>query len=407
MAIHFLSPLPPKPTGPADYIMQMLAELERDLGPGVKDQLRLWDEFEHNSHIGILRAMGWQVGDVREAQFEDSDTVFLFLAANSFHAWIWSALARRSVPNIVAVIHDLTAFPLLRALVHDKRVKFDRNDEIQALRAEFGLQAEWIADHYDHLPYIARYFLMGQGITLDAASLVVVHSEYAKCRLTTETVAGLRLPPIEVCEHPRAMIQQGPLISGLPSKDVFCVGSLGFFSLIKRNEVLIEAFGMFVRGLAADEKSKVQLVFVGEIAEKQKSAAQDLIRSWNLSGVVSFTGYVSEEELQAWQSRLDLQFNLRFPSCGESSGTLARAQSMGKRVVCSAFAAFHEEVSTYKVSVDPEQEFPELLKIFSKEYEGWKLGQTSECQGMASQSRKRTFSSLISALLAGKNQMSA
>jgi len=406
--IHFLSPLPPKKTGTADYLMQLLVDLEEDFGPKIKRNIKLWDQFDNRKDRDCLRDQGWQVDDVTKAYFAPKDIVFHFLASNDFHRWVWAILARRAAANTISVVHDLTAFPLIRSMVRNPSCGLTRQDELLALRYEFGMQSDWMADHFDDLPPTARYFLMGQGITLAHSDTVIVHSEYARMRLLTESVSGLPMPNLMVLEHPRPRFMPSVAMpSDAPEKDIFCVGSIGFYSFIKRNESLLEAFGAFVHTLNTKDRSRVHLVFVGKIDGHLRLEAEKILDRWAIRDLVSFTGYVEEEALQAWQKRIDLQMNLRFPSCGETSGTLARALALGKRVVCSRFAAFHEENATWMVDVNPVEEFPELLHILTAEFVRWREGKSSSSAppSLPRHSPKDQFSEFISSLISGKDAL--
>lgn len=402
--IHFLSPLPPKQTGTADYLMQLLVDLEADLGPKIRRHITLWDQFERMKDRDCLRDQGWQVDDVSAARFAPKDVVFHFLASNDFHRWVWAILARRTAANTIAVVHDLTAFPMIRSMARDPSSGLTRQDELLALRYEFGMQSDWMADHFDDPTPTARYFLMGQGITLARSSVVIVHSEYARMRLLTESVSGLPMPNLMVIEHPRPRFMPFTAMPpDVPGRDIFCVGSIGFYSSIKRNESLLEAFGAFVHTLNAEDRCRVRLVFVGRIEHHYHLEAEKILNRWAIRDLVSFTGYVEEEALQAWQKRIDLQMNLRFPSCGETSGTLARAVALGKRVVCSRFAAFHEENATWTVSVDPIEEFPELLEILANEFARWKKKASLAEKGSVPFSKKAQFSKFVSLLIEKNN----
>jgi hypothetical protein len=54
------------------------------------------------------------------------------------------------------------------------------------------------------------------------------------------------------------------------------------------------------------------------------------------------TGYVSDEEFDAYFARVDRIVNLRYPTAGETSGTLIRAFEAGKPVAVSDYAQFSE-----------------------------------------------------------------
>ena len=54
------------------------------------------------------------------------------------------------------------------------------------------------------------------------------------------------------------------------------------------------------------------------------------------------TGYLTDDKLDRYIAASDIVVNLRFPSVGESSGTLARAFSAGRCCIVSDTAAYAE-----------------------------------------------------------------
>jgi len=371
MTLHFLSPLPPKLTGTADYLVQLLGHLEAG-GPRDED-LVLWDlapSAATRSH-GIPATIDIRCySQLTEDVIGSDDTLLIFLAGNMYHDWTWQALTRSWRGKVVSVIHDLSAFHLIRALPGSEGAQLTRQQVTEALRAEFGLDADTMADHFPDLPETSRFFVMGQGLTLAHSDAIVVHSYYARRRLQTERVAGIACPPIFVAQHPPPQMVAAE--GEAPHDGVFRVGSVGFYNEIKRNELLIEAFAAFRQQLPAEERALTRLLFVGAVNPTRRLQADQLIKRHGLSDAVEFTGYVDELELQRRQRSLALQANLRFPSCGETSGTLTRAIAMGVPTVVNDFAAFAEEPATWRISVDPVEEFGELLDVLRQAYRNWR-----------------------------------
>src|SRR5262249_1887542 len=95
------------------------------------------------------------------------------------------------------------------------------------------------------------------------------------------------------------------------------IGFFGFLTSAKRAEVV----------LAAAEKAGAKLLIVGEAAP-------------NID--VPTTGYIDEADFGAYFAAVDRLVNLRYPSAGETSGTLIRAFEAGKPVAVSDYAQFAE-----------------------------------------------------------------
>jgi len=79
----------------------------------------------------------------------------------------------------------------------------------------------------------------------------------------------------------------------------------------------------------------VRLLVVGEPGPNIDTAA------FAGDGII-FTGYVSDEQFANYFGEVDRILNLRYPSAGETSGTLIRAFDAGKPVAVSDYAQFAE-----------------------------------------------------------------
>jgi SAM-dependent methyltransferase len=83
-----------------------------------------------------------------------------------------------------------------------------------------------------------------------------------------------------------------------------------------------------------------------------------LIRGLGLEENVRMMGYVPIEEFTGYISACDIILNLRFPTVGESSGTLLRSLGLGRAVVVSNVGSFAEypDAICLKVPVDAGEE---------------------------------------------------
>ncbi|MCZ8316572.1 glycosyltransferase [Phreatobacter sp.] len=387
MRLHLLSPVPPAPTGTADYLRQLVDDLITARGPEVVSRLVLWDEVGPD-HPGLMTRAGQlpvrPAAGLNAQAMAPGDLAVVFLAANTFHGWIWGALARGLPVPVIAVIHDLSTYPLIRSLARKRLYGLGPAEEKAALVDEHGAGTARLIAGFDDLPETGRYFILGLGLATRQASGLIVHSHYARLRLMTERIAGAPLSPVRVARHPAPFGPSPPPVPPREAGAPFTVGSVGFFNPTKRNHVLIDAFAAFLRGLPAEDQAATQLVFVGAIDAEQRRAAAARAADAGIGDRVTFTGYVDEETLTAWQQRLDLQVNLRFPSCGETSGTLARAQALGIPVVVSDFAAFREEAALAHLPVDPPEEFEALLAVIRARHADWRAGRPAPAPRRAS-----------------------
>jgi SAM-dependent methyltransferase len=113
------------------------------------------------------------------------------------------------------------------------------------------------------------------------------------------------------------------------------VGIFGFLKPYKRIAESLRAFRRLVR--VAPE---ARLILVGEAHPELPLSS--LIQSLNLSAHVRHLDFVPIEDFNGYLDACDIVLNLRYPTVGESSGTLQRALGMGKAVVVSDAGSFRE-----------------------------------------------------------------
>ena len=86
-------------------------------------------------------------------------------------------------------------------------------------------------------------------------------------------------------------------------------------------------------------------------------------------GVVT-TGYVADDEFPSYYAAADRFVNLRYPTAGETSGTLIRALDAGKPVAVSDYAQFAElpDDVAFKVALGA-GEVEALVEFFTRDFE--------------------------------------
>lgn len=302
MRIAFLSPLPPTRSGVAHYAAMMLPALKRR-----------FDVTAFGS------AEGYRAGDF--------DIVIYQLGNNPHHEFVFAEAMRN--PG-VAVLHDLVLHHLI---VEMTLARGDADGYVSALTASHGpAGAAWARGRAAGLHSEMGNFLLPGSIDLAGRSrAVVVHNEWAADRLRS---FGVRTP-IHVVPHPfveepaardRAAVR-GQLGFGAADR---VIGLFGFLTSAKRGEVVLEAFRA-----ARQRDPRLRLLIVGEAAPN--------IDVGTLAGEgVTVTGYVKDDDFGGYYAAADRFVNLRYPSAGETSGTLIRAVAAGKPVAVSDYAQFAE-----------------------------------------------------------------
>jgi glycosyltransferase involved in cell wall biosynthesis len=247
------------------------------------------------------------------------------LGNNPHHEWIYREAMK--TPGVI-VLHDIVLHHLI---VEMTLARGDAEGYIAAMQANHGdMGAAWARGRIIGLHTELANFLMPASIDVaNHSRAVIVHNRYAADRLRSLGVTT----PIHVVQHPH--VPAGPTHdrAGLRrrlgvSDDERVIGFFGFLTSAKRAEVVLEAFH-----IARERNRKLRLLVVGEAAPNIEA----------IEGVgITVTGYVDDAEFDDYYAAADRLVNLRYPSAGESSGTLVRAFDAGKPVAVSDYAQFAE-----------------------------------------------------------------
>ncbi len=296
------SPLPPARTGVAHYASMLLPALRQ--------------------YADVL-----EISDPRPPT-PDPRVNLYHLGNNPHHAWIYQEAMR--TPGVV-VLHDLVLHHLI---VEMTLARGDVGGYVAALEANHGeAGAAWARGRAAGLHSEMGNFLMPASVDVaNRSRAVIVHNRYAAGRLRSFGVTT----PIHVVPHP---FEPQPSARGRRddvrarhgfAADDRVIGLFGFLTSAKRAEVVLAAFAR-----ARASERRLRLLIVGEPAP---NVDVDALRGDG----ITFTGYVPDEEFAACFAAVDRLVNLRYPSAGETSGTLIRAFEAGKLVAVSDYAQFAE-----------------------------------------------------------------
>ncbi len=280
MRVSYVSPMPPERTGIAHYSAMLVPELRKRLDLEV---------ISYGCRMPDAGCRLYQLGN------------------NPHHEWIY--LEALKTPGIV-VLHDVVLHHLI---VEMTLARGDADAYAAALRASHGAVGEaWARGRAAGLHSEMGNFLLPASIEVaNRSRAVIVHNRWAADLLRSYGVST----PIHVVPHP----SRGPRPQPSPSHKV--AGVFGFLTSAKRGEVILEAMA---------KTRDVELLVVGEAAPNIDASK------------FRTTGYVPDEEFDSYYARVDRIVNLRYPTAGETSGTLIRAFEAGKPVAVSDYAQFAE-----------------------------------------------------------------
>lgn len=333
MRIACYSPLPPARSGIADYTAELLPELARylDIELVVDEPARC----ELPPSLAGLAVHGPRelpalLGRPGEGRCE---AVLYHLGNNrDYHSSIYNCLLE--VPGVVvlheAVLHHLVRDLTLhagdpRAYLWELRYAYGRSGAALGRRClETGVPlSPWSYPLFERV--------------VDRSLGIIVHNEFTRARVLASRPAArvARIPhhlslggaPLPSREEARAAL-------GLPAGD-FIAASFGFVTAAKRPQVVVRACARLRREAP---ELRARLLLVGEISPHFDFS--QVVGA--LPDGVEVTGRLDLARFLLYMAAADVAINLRYPTGGETSGTLIRLLGLGKPVIVSRAGAFAE-----------------------------------------------------------------
>ncbi len=305
LRIAFLSPLPPARSGIADYSEALLEALkplaEVDV---ISSAAQSYDASKYDIAI-------YQVGN------------------NAHHDFVYEAALRN--PGIVVMhesnLHHLICDLTIRRSDWDAYVaECEYNGGAAAREFALRVRALEAGPDYEGVRMTRRI--------LESARGVIVHSRFMRDEMRADGYKG----PIAVIPH-GAWIPPADRMAyrhrlGL-DETIPLAGIFGFLKPYKRIAESLRAFRRLVR-VAPTAK----MILVGE--PHPEFPIEAMIRSMGLESSVRLIGFTPIEDFVGYLAACDIVLNLRYPTVGESSGTLLRSLGLGKAVMVSDIGSFQE-----------------------------------------------------------------
>ena len=330
MKLSVFTPLPPAPTGIADYSELLLRELKKA------------SDWEVEAFCeGETRKQPFPVHDAATA---GATGLAMYHVGNSaHHDFLYPHMLAR--PGVL-VLHDLVLHharlsgylesPAMRAYRADLGNRDKRDEALGTLDAYRREVMEAYPDKGDTIAEIA--IRMGGGRLLYAyplyehlvrqSTLTLVHSSTARDEILE------RCPDVNVAKVAR--VRMGMPLPILMSRekarkklgldDGLLLASFGLVTPEKRIGMALKALARLrAKGIDA------RYVLVGGAVDHYDAAEE--AEAVGVTDAVHFAGRVSDEDFWPYVFAADICLNLRYPSAGETSATLLRLLACGRPVM--------------------------------------------------------------------------
>ena len=307
MTVGFHSPLPPAPTGVADYAHALL------------NILRLRSRVEINP--------------------ERAEVHLYHIGNNQLHAEIYRrALA---APGVV-VLHDAV-------LNHFFLGSLSREEYIEEFVYNYGAWSRALAEELwqerSRSAADERYYRYPMLRRLAERSLAVVVHNPAAARMVRQ-----HAPQARVVEIPHLFLNPAPAAPGQVERlraewSGFTFVVMGYLRESKRLSTIFKVFDELLR-----EGARANLLLAGQFASP---VLEQALAPWLSQERVIRYGWLPERDFWLLARAADASINLRYPTAGETSGLAIRMMGVGKPVILSACEENSEFPDGVCFKVDP------------------------------------------------------
>jgi glycosyltransferase involved in cell wall biosynthesis/SAM-dependent methyltransferase len=305
MRVAFFSPMPPSASGIADYSAALAEELERLVEIGV---------FSNNG---------------RAFHPEEFDLALYQVGNNPQHDFVYETALRH--PGVV-VMHEANLHHLIAELTIRRGDwetylnEAEYNGGPGALAHARKVQALETGPDYEGLRMTRRL--------VESARALVVHSDFVRQQMRQAGFTG-----------PIARIPHGawiPDVDRLAYRERLGIDEttplIGIFGHLKPYKRIGESLRAMRRLVGVEPRAK--MILAGE--RHPDFALDSLIRALDLSPFVRVLGFTPIEDFAGYIAASDIVLNLRYPTAGETSGSMLRALGLGRAVIVSEIGAFAE-----------------------------------------------------------------
>jgi glycosyltransferase involved in cell wall biosynthesis len=354
--IAWVSPLSPMASGIADYSTDLAPLLaERASVELVSARPGRFRRPRAPAGLPVLRPEEF------ERRFERFDAVFYHLGNGTDNEFVYRLAVSRPAIHVFhdVVLHHMVAHMTIEGARDFAAYRAALVDEYGSLGAELArLARRRVASEYE------KFLFPLNGRVARTARSIVVHS-----RDSAERLAGGGGGSVPVAVIPHHATGPPPVLAGVGREEArrrlglpgggFLVGHLGFMTFSKQPRAVLKAFAR----LRERHPDAILLIVGGDFTGGLVSR---FIRAYGLGGNVRTTGFVDAERYFLAVRAIDAVVSLRFPTAGESSGTISRALVEGKAVISSNVGSFAEIPNdvTLKVEVDGDQEEELVQHLF-------------------------------------------
>lgn len=369
MRLAFVSPLPPAPTGIADYTLDVVMALRET------HTIELFHDQEKVAKS--LPASAFPIDDLpSRAAATPFDAVVYQMGNAPAHDFMYGWMER--IPGVV-VLHDLV-------LHHSFARRYLESTEALAYAADPGSEAKRIEADKAHQSFLAAIEVVypGQGERLKDAhfnttgdllpyvfplfepALAKARAVGAHNSFMVEAIQSAR--PDLPCVRLAMPVRPVPVAEGVASAfrakhglgaDDYAVGCFGLVTREKRIETVARAVGRL-----SELHPNARLLLAGQVSNS--AWLDELLVRTGVASRTTVTGRLQEEDFTVAMAATDAVVHLRYPTARETSAALLRVLAQGLPVIVSDIANQSEIPDDVVRRIDPVDEEGDLTRALDR-----------------------------------------
>jgi glycosyltransferase involved in cell wall biosynthesis len=330
MNIAIITPWPKQETGIANYVYKLLPALVKyfDVDIFVDNCVDKKSTWVKNEWGGL-----YPLAELEKRNDMYDHIIYQFGNNADYHSGIYkAALKYRGIGEV----HD---YYLQAFFYHSYFLKGDTGTYENALELAYGAdgkaQYAWAAEQNsspDDIKYPMAHVFQ------QICDAVIFHNHWSHMQMDRADniyvipLASFEKETIDPEERLKAEVNVKEKIHWQEKE--FLIGCFGFVNKNKRPEQLLAAIKTLT-----DKGCKIRIAFFGKL---NYEPLKEIIAEKKLKDIVVVTGYLDKQEYDVALSLCDIIVNLRYPSMGESSGTLCESFQYGKPVFVSDISQYKE-----------------------------------------------------------------
>ncbi|MBR4159845.1 MAG: hypothetical protein IKT97_07320 [Spirochaetia bacterium] len=317
----YASPFPPLKSGISDYSVILVKALSEIFN------ITLYiDNYEISPTCGL---QGFPIKKgVDNIQFDEFDyKIYNIGNQPDYHGYIYQACLQH--PGLV-ILHDLSLYYLFIGCYTKTNQLYSKLLKEAGLNIFLFLKSTFKKENKGPLEIksIAGKIRLNEEL-LKSPNKIMVHSEFAKTVVGRYTDKVRKINHIKIVDKLDSLIKREELLKKykIPTNATI-ISSFGFIAETKLNHIACKVINRLVK-----KHKNICYVMVGDGA---------YVNPFIDDKHIFKTGFVGLEDFDSFISYSDLVLNLRYPSMGETSGTLIRALEMSKCCIINDDGWFHE-----------------------------------------------------------------